>query len=100
MEERVIYAMEFRKAETSKDLCQGNTRKLYNLKKEIFKYRFMDKPNYEYLKDMLRELLFEAQEESLNVNSEFKDLDYDDDYSEEIIHPKKQISSESLGGIL
>ena len=62
VEERVKYAMEFRKTETSKDLCHGNTKKLYKLKKEIFKYRFMDEPNYEYLRDMLQELLLEAQE--------------------------------------
>ena len=58
----------------------------------------MDEPNYEYLRDMLRELLFEAQEESFNVNCELKDLDYDNNFSEEIIDPKKRISSESLGG--
>ena len=43
---RVDFAMKFRQSETSKDLCRGNTEKLYKLKKEIFKYKFMDEPNY------------------------------------------------------
>ena len=39
------------------DICFGNTKGLSTFKREVFSYRFKDEPRYEYLRDLLSQLL-------------------------------------------
>lgn len=39
------------------DLCFDNTKKLSKFMREIFSYRFKDTPRYDYLRDLLKDLI-------------------------------------------
>ena len=45
-----------RQVQKTADLCFGNTQNLYNFKKEVFGYRFNEKPAYDKLRSILCEL--------------------------------------------
>ena len=44
------------------DICFGNTKGLSTFKREVFSYRFRDEPRYEFLRDLLSQLLLQESE--------------------------------------
>ena len=54
--EQFTAVMQARLSQKTRDLCFGNTASLENFKREVFSYRFQDKPNYEKLSGMLNDL--------------------------------------------
>ena len=46
----------YRKNQKTDDLCFENTKQLRAFKKEVFAYRFQDKPNYNRLREILLQL--------------------------------------------
>lgn len=46
-----------KQSERRRDLCFGNTSELSKFMKEVFSYRFKDTPRYDYLRELLRDLI-------------------------------------------
>jgi len=50
-----------------KDVCFDNTSELSQFMREVFSYRFKDTPRYEFLRNMLKELIEEEQKDKVQI---------------------------------
>ena len=59
VEELFQAALQARENQKSKDVCFGASKDLIDFKREVFSYRFKDEPDYNGLRNILKELKYE-----------------------------------------
>ena len=78
--EEVDKNVQFKQIKTAKesqklnDLCFGNSKELSGFMREVFSYRFNDTPNYDLLRQILRDLIDANSKPSNSASSSPKKL--------------------------